>query len=437
MIYAKVRGTGIQRETIAAYLPAKYEVTGAGADSDGPYVLIEGTDDAGWTFDEYVEPRLASGGYFAKKYDPEVRSMMPLKAILATDSKGRAYPNGGEWMMEPKIDGWRFIFHVTDEGTLSYAGRNGSDRTGQPKVIEEAMAGFPPDTILDTELHIPGQPAARVAHALAHPDVDHGLEAIVFDVLRVAGTDATKCPYWERRMTLEKLSQMHFDDDGPLKLIFACKAEERVHDEWVRIGVEGSVVKRENSLYAVGRRSPDWFKFKAAFTSEARVTGFQPGKGKWADYAGAFEIVMLDDDGEPTVDTTCSTGTDALREEIKVSPEKYLGQIIEITHNGLMESGKPRHPRFVRLRPDLEDATNHEVKELKAMPEATTKKDTFEEFIGLSPVRSKTGRVRNCEQMSDDKFNALVAEMQGYDEVDPIGFRAVKAEATRRLGAAV
>lgn len=63
--YALVTGARSERE-VAAYLPDNYSViAGQGAEADIEYFdgsyLIEGEDNAGWTLDEYVIPRLASG----------------------------------------------------------------------------------------------------------------------------------------------------------------------------------------------------------------------------------------------------------------------------------------------------------------------------------------------------------------------------------------
>lgn len=61
--YASVTGARSSEE-VAAYLPGNYEVCGHRF-PDGPagkiVVLIRGLDSAGWTLDDYVIPRLASG----------------------------------------------------------------------------------------------------------------------------------------------------------------------------------------------------------------------------------------------------------------------------------------------------------------------------------------------------------------------------------------
>lgn len=52
-------------DEIAAYLPSNYRILGA---VDGQTV-IAGRDQAGWTLEGYVIPRLASGLYFATEID--------------------------------------------------------------------------------------------------------------------------------------------------------------------------------------------------------------------------------------------------------------------------------------------------------------------------------------------------------------------------------
>jgi hypothetical protein len=51
---------------VQAYLPANYTAT----EDDGT-IVIEGTDSAGWTLDDYVIPRLASGLIWARETTAE------------------------------------------------------------------------------------------------------------------------------------------------------------------------------------------------------------------------------------------------------------------------------------------------------------------------------------------------------------------------------
>lgn len=59
--YATIpHGASGSREGIRNYLPANYAVLGGGEDT----TVIGGYDQHGWTLDDYVLPRLASGLYF-------------------------------------------------------------------------------------------------------------------------------------------------------------------------------------------------------------------------------------------------------------------------------------------------------------------------------------------------------------------------------------
>jgi len=69
---ARVTGRGATRETIARYLPDNYRVTSAEVQDRSsaepyPVVYIAGRDQAGWTLDGYVIPRLRSGMFFARE----------------------------------------------------------------------------------------------------------------------------------------------------------------------------------------------------------------------------------------------------------------------------------------------------------------------------------------------------------------------------------
>jgi hypothetical protein len=55
--YALVAGLKATPEVVGRYLPRNYKVLGTTTHG----VVIQGTDEAGWTFETYVAPRLGSG----------------------------------------------------------------------------------------------------------------------------------------------------------------------------------------------------------------------------------------------------------------------------------------------------------------------------------------------------------------------------------------
>lgn len=277
-----------------------------------------------------------------------------LAPMLCKEPRDKQLPTGRGWAMEPKLDGWRFLFYVRPDGSvLSLAGRNGSDRSGQPAAIERVLSDLPADTILDAEVvpvdagNLQGSPL--VSTRLANPDAG-ALRAVVFDVLRVIGADVVELPYHERRALLAKLSQ-GFDGEHVV-LGESHDLDPALHDAWVERGIEGSVVKRLDSRYRVGKRSGDWLKVKPQQTDEAIVTGLIEGKNGRAGEVGAFAIEMLATGAESSV----ATLDDEQRAAVKLDPDAFVGHVIEIRHHGINKNGKPRHPVFARMRPDRDPA---------------------------------------------------------------------------------
>ena len=269
-----------------------------------------------------------------------------IKPMLCKEpaDKHAPLPDAGGWIIEPKLDGWRFLFRQTEDGVQSFAGRNGSDRTGQLPMIERALDFLPVDTILDAEV-VAGTTSSDVAYALAHGGP---LLAVVFDVLVVGGTDVCHLPWTTRRELLEATAE-GFDYDHVM-LSVVEPSEEHIHHDWLEGGFEGSVAKRRDSEYRPGARSSDWLKYKPQESAEAEVTGYKPGKGSRTGTVGAFEITMLEDG----VETSCGCPP-WLAAQIDAG-ESWIGRVIEVRHHGLTVTGKPRHPVFARRREDREVA---------------------------------------------------------------------------------
>jgi len=82
-------------ETVRAYLPGNYYVVGSVSTAGRVVTLIAGRDDAGWTLDDYVLPRLASGLHAGREIVPwrsEERHEAKPAPGTVTDRFGRAAP---------------------------------------------------------------------------------------------------------------------------------------------------------------------------------------------------------------------------------------------------------------------------------------------------------------------------------------------------------
>lgn len=120
-----------------------------------------------------------------------------------------------------------------------------------------------------------------------------------------------------------------------------------LHANNLTFGCDGTVLKREDSLYEF-KRTRTWLKVKPVKTFDCLVLGIEPGKGKYVGMVGALPVRM--EGGVPI--TRVSGMTDAQRVEWWLHPRKILNKTIEVEARGVHKSGKLIEPRFVRIRDD-------------------------------------------------------------------------------------
>lgn len=272
-------------------------------------------------------------------------------------TQAQQLPAGPGWAIEPKLDGWRLVAHRWDAGVRVYGGRNSSDYTGQLPYLERELLELPVGTALDGEI-VAGagwgsvQSVMTSAGAHAPNDASPALTFFVFDILRIGETFTRFNPWIERRRLLEELMS-RFDLEH-VKLVPAVLDEPtptRLLGRLLAEGFEGAVAKAIDSPY-LGDRHPTWLKVKYEATDEARIIGFKEGSGSRAGTHGAFEIEMLDEEGNPSgIRTRCKI-QDTIHAAVNANPGAWLDAIIEVKHNGLGKSGKPRHPQYLRRRDD-------------------------------------------------------------------------------------
>lgn len=85
-----------QGEVVAKYLPANYKVV----EVHDTYVLIVGADNAGWTLDDYVIPRLASGLFHAEETEvPEEYTPAGMRQRAAEELAAEFGTDVEEWLV--------------------------------------------------------------------------------------------------------------------------------------------------------------------------------------------------------------------------------------------------------------------------------------------------------------------------------------------------
>jgi bifunctional non-homologous end joining protein LigD len=223
-----------------------------------------------------------------------------MRPMLATAVD--AVPKGAGWVHEVKWDGVRVLADVRD-GALTLTSRAENDVTaGYPEL--QALAGLYDDMLLDGEVVAleGGRPSfgalAERMHVRDKRKADRlaatrPVTFMVFDLLRLYGSDLTGHPLSERRELLERLDLdgRHWQvpptyEDG--EELFAATLDQ---------GLEGVVSKRLDSTYLPGRRSPDWVKCPHRTTMSVVVGGWRPEKTNESGRLGAVLVGAPDGNG--------------------------------------------------------------------------------------------------------------------------------------------
>ncbi|ODS73448.1 MAG: DNA ligase D [Cytophagaceae bacterium SCN 52-12] len=194
-----------------------------------------------------------------------IRPMLATLTDAPFDRKG--------WIFEVKWDGYRAIAYIGKEETTLLS-RNGKSFDEKFFPVWQAVKDWKTEAVVDGEIVAvtdAGLPDfARLQNWRG--EEDGRLLYYVFDLLWYDGRDMTSLPLKERQAVLHSLVP---ENHGVIRI--GHSVEERgidFFDASVKIGLEGIIAKRADSLYFPGQRSDDWLKIKARQRQEAVIGGY-------------------------------------------------------------------------------------------------------------------------------------------------------------------
>ena len=294
-----------------------------------------------------------------------------------------------DWAFEMKWDGIRALATVRaaggdSPGEVVLTSRNGKDMTGTYPELAELSACVDADCVLDGEIVALGPGSrpdfGRLQHRMGLSrarDVERErgrtpVHLMVFDVLGAGEDSLLRVPYADRRQRLSD----HVSEGESIHVPEAFDGDiDDAMESSKKLGLEGVMAKRRDSIYLPGRRTQTWVKLKHAMTRDVIIVGWRTGTGERSPTFASL-LLAAHDGNELVYLGRVGTGFDehaltSLRSKLdrlrrKTPPlqvpaaESRDAQwfrptlVGEVRYSGETEAGRLRHPVWKGLRDDID-----------------------------------------------------------------------------------
>jgi len=268
---------------------------------------------------------------------------------------------------QTKMDGMRFNAHV-QSGHVAFKSRAGKELELAGLPIEADFQKLP-DGVYDGELLVANCDRKTGNGILTKFQKGTGtlvagrdIHAKVWDVIPVADFAKGACSvgYIQRFRILSGTLKAA----RPTRIILvqtwldvaSIEEVQEIYKEQLSCGEEGVILKDPKGAWE-DKRVKHQVKMKAELEADLRVTGFLPGTGKYEGKIGS----LLVESADGKVKSAVGTGLDD--EERSCDPSEFLGKIVAVKYNALIDDKKTGLkslflPVFVEIRGDKTVADN-------------------------------------------------------------------------------
>jgi ATP-dependent DNA ligase len=246
-------------------------------------------------------------------------------------------PIGGDWIFEPKWDGFRaLVFRDGDEVFIQSRDEKPLARY-YPELIEPLQAQLPRRCVLDGEIVIAHDGALdfEALQLRLHPAASRvktlaqqiPASVVFFDLLSEGDRDLRQTPFQQRRSALEALLA---GVKPPLHLTPATRDRATAADWFKRFegaGLDGVMAKSAAGFYEPNKRV--MLKVKHERECDCVVAGFRWHKRGDRTAVGSLLLGLHDDGGSLQHVGVCASFTDVKRRELVTFLAPYRDSAIE------------------------------------------------------------------------------------------------------------
>lgn len=308
---------------------------------------------------------------------PFPKDIQPMLATLVDEPV-----EGPGWLYELKWDGYRALGYI-NQGKVEIRSRNNKSFNETYYPVYQALQQWEENAVVDGEIVVVDENGFSDFTDLQawRSEADGQLLYYVFDLLWLDGVDLTQSPLTERRKLLRSIMP---EDDSIIRMSETFEASgQQLFEATNKMGLEGIIAKKADSLYKPGTRSKEWLKIKTEQRQEAVIGGYTVNEGTNKLFSAL--LLGLYEDGQFRFIGPVGTGFNKkMQEEIlrKLQPlvvkkSPFAGEVdynkpsrfrpnppkaevtwvspkvvVEISYRELTKDGAIRHPSFRGIRED-------------------------------------------------------------------------------------
>ena len=206
------------------------------------------------------------------KKAPKSKIPIGMKPMLATLVD--APFDDPDWVYEVKWDGYRALGFCLKNGDVQLLSRNNKQFNEKFYPIFEVLQSWKMDIVVDGEILVINEKGVSNFGDLQNwrSEADGELVYYVFDLIWYEGKELTDLPLSERQAILAAVLPQD-DDRVRLSKVFKANGKD-FFNAAAKMGLEGVIAKKSDSLYSKNNRSKEWLKIKVSKRQEVVIAGF-------------------------------------------------------------------------------------------------------------------------------------------------------------------
>lgn len=351
----------------------------------------------------------------------------------------------GGWLYEIKWDGYRAVA-IMDKTRYELISRNNKSFNEKFYPVFKAIKDWGIHAIVDGEIVVLDDEGTPNFGALQNwrSEADGELVFYVFDLMWVDGYDLTSVHLTERRrILLQNLPGV--DSIIRMSETFNSSASELLKAV-AKMGLEGIMAKKADSLYFPGSRTKEWLKMKSNLRHEVVIGGFTQNEGSGKTFSSL--LVGVYENGQLNYTGKIGTGfSDQLQKEMMQTfkplirksnpfseiidvnkPSRFRQNppnasvtwlkpelVCEVSYAELTSDGIMRHPSFEGMREDKSAADIHQ--EVSMPAKKTSKPKILKEKIMPGADQSRKTLLNPSEETQVKKVNGEEMKFTNLDKL--------------------